>query len=51
MVIPGHGSICDQADLVYYQEMMIIIRDRIQAMIDKGKTVEEVKAVEAYPRL
>ncbi len=44
MVIPGHGRICDQADLVYYQEMMIIIRDRIQDMIDKGKTVEEVIA-------
>jgi cyclase len=43
MVIPGHGRICDQADLVYYQEMLIIIRDRIQDMIDKGKTLDEVK--------
>jgi glyoxylase-like metal-dependent hydrolase (beta-lactamase superfamily II) len=44
MVIPGHGRLCDQADLVYYQEMLIIIRDRIQNMIDKGMTVEEVQA-------
>ena len=44
MVIPGHGRICDQADLVYYQEMLIIIRDRIQNMIDKGMTADEVKA-------
>lgn len=43
MVIPGHGRICDQADVVYYQEMVIIIRDRIQAMIDKGMTLDEVK--------
>ena len=44
MVIPGHGRVCDQADVVYYQEMVIIIRDRIQAMIDKGMTVDQVKA-------
>ena len=43
MVIPGHGRICDQADLVYYQEMVIIIRDRIQNMINKGMTLDEVK--------
>jgi len=43
MVIPGHGRICDQADLVYYQEMLIIIRDRIQNMINKGMTVEQVQ--------
>ena len=43
MVIPGHGRICDQADLVYYQEMLIMIRDRIQDMIDKGKTLAEVQ--------
>ena len=43
MVIPGHGRICDQADVVYYQEMVIIIRDRIQDMIKKGMTLDEVK--------
>jgi cyclase len=43
MVIPGHGRICDQADVVYYQEMVIIIRDRIQDMISKGMTLDEVK--------
>lgn len=44
MVIPGHGRLCDQADLVFYQEMVTIIRDRIQAMIKKGMTLEQVKA-------
>ena len=44
MVIPGHGRLCNQADVVYYQEMVIIIRDRIQAMIDKGMTLEQVEA-------
>jgi len=43
-VIPGHGRLCDQADVVYYQEMLTIIRDRVQAMIKKGMTLEQVKA-------
>lgn len=44
MIIPSHGRLCDQADLVVYQEMLTIIRDRIQAMIDKGMSLEQVEA-------
>jgi cyclase len=44
MVIPGHGRLCDVADVVFYQEMVTIIRDRIQDMINKGMTLDQVKA-------
>jgi glyoxylase-like metal-dependent hydrolase (beta-lactamase superfamily II) len=44
MVIPGHGRLCDVADVVFYQEMVTIIRNRIQDMINKGMTLEQVKA-------
>ena len=44
MVIPGHGRLCDQADVVVYQEMVSIIRDRIQDMVNKGMTLEQVEA-------
>ena len=44
MIIPGHGWISDAGDLGYYRDMMIIIRDRIQVMIDKGMTLAQVKA-------
>ena len=44
MVIPGHGRLCDEADVVEYRDMLTIIRDRIQNMIQKGMTLEEVKA-------
>jgi cyclase len=44
MIIPGHGRVCDQADLVVYQEMITIIGDRIQDMIKKGMTLDQVKA-------
>jgi cyclase len=44
LIIPGHGRLCDVADVVYYQEMVIIIRDRIQELIKQGKTLDQVKA-------
>jgi cyclase len=43
-VIPGHGRLCDQADVVEYRDMATIIRDRIQNLIKKGMTLEQVKA-------
>ncbi len=43
-VIPGHGRQCDVADVVWYQEMVTIIRDRIQDMVNKGMTLDQVKA-------
>jgi cyclase len=44
MVIPGHGRLCDVADLDAYQQMVTIVRDRIRAMIKDGMTIEQVKA-------
>jgi cyclase len=44
MVVPGHGRICDQADVAYYRDMATIIRDRVQDMIKKAMTLEQVKA-------
>ena len=43
-VIPGHGRICDEADVVEYRDMVVIVRDRIEDMIKKGMTLEQVKA-------
>jgi len=43
-VIPGHGRLCEEADVVEYRDMVTIIRDRIADLIKKGKTLEEVKA-------
>jgi glyoxylase-like metal-dependent hydrolase (beta-lactamase superfamily II) len=44
LVIPGHGRLCDFGDVLNFREMTIIIRDRIQDMIKKGMTLEQVKA-------
>lgn len=44
LVIPGHGRLADQPDVVYYQQMLAIVRDRIRDMIGRGMTLEQVKA-------
>jgi hypothetical protein len=43
-VIPGRGRIADHAEVVYYRDMLTIVRDRIQDSIRKGMTLEQVKA-------
>ena len=43
MVIPGHGRLCDESEVAEYRDMMAIIRDRVQAMIKKGATLDQVK--------
>ena len=45
MIIPGHGRLCDTGDVANYRNMIAIIRDRIQDMIKKGMTLEQVKAL------
>jgi cyclase len=44
MIVPGHGRISDSADVAYYRDMVTIIRDRIQEMVKKGMTIDQVKA-------
>jgi cyclase len=45
-VIPGHGRIGDEADIIEYRDTMVIIRDRIEDMVGGGMTLEQVKAAE-----
>ena len=43
-IIPGHGRVCDEADVLEYRDMVTIIRDRVLDMAKKGMTLEQVKA-------
>jgi cyclase len=43
-IIPGHGRLCNEADVVEYRDMVTIVRDRIQAMVKKNMTLAQVKA-------
>jgi cyclase len=44
MIIPGHGRLADEADVVEVRDMTNILRDRIQDLVSKGMTLEQVKA-------
>jgi cyclase len=44
-IIPAQGRISDEHDLVMYRDMLVIVRDRIQAMVMKNRmTLDQVKA-------
>jgi glyoxylase-like metal-dependent hydrolase (beta-lactamase superfamily II) len=44
LIVPGHGRLSDSSDVAYYRDMVTTIRDRIQQMVEKGATLEQVKA-------
>ena len=44
LMVPGHGRLMDSADVAYYRDMLTIVRDRVQEMVKKGLTLEQVKA-------
>ena len=42
--MPGHGHVYDKLDLLEYRDAITIVRDRVQDLIDQGKTLAQVKA-------
>ena len=44
VIVAGHGRIGDAADVGYYRDMLMVVRDRIQRMLDRGMTLAQVKA-------
>lgn len=45
-VVPGHGPVSNRRELREYRHMLAAGRDRITALIDEGKTLEEVVAAD-----
>jgi cyclase len=43
-IIPGHGVTVDRNALIAHRDMILVIRDRVKALVDEGKTVDEVLA-------
>jgi glyoxylase-like metal-dependent hydrolase (beta-lactamase superfamily II) len=44
LVVPGHGYLCDEHEVVEYRDMVAIVRDRVQALIKKGATLDQARA-------
>src|SRR5712664_1922588 len=43
-IVPGHGPVAGRSDLQDYRDMLAQVRQRIQALIASGKTIEEAVA-------
>ena len=43
MVIPGHGRLSDEQDVIEYRDMVTIVRDRIREYVKRGMTLEQVR--------
>jgi cyclase len=48
-VIPGHGRVGDEADLVTFRDMLVIVRARIAELVAEGRTLAQVQ--QAKPAL
>jgi cyclase len=48
-VVPGHGRLCEQMDVVEYRDMVVNVRDNVEDLIKQGKTLDQAKA--AHPAL
>jgi glyoxylase-like metal-dependent hydrolase (beta-lactamase superfamily II) len=46
LVVPGHGHVGDQLDLVHYRDMITIIRDHVADLIKAGRTLDQIKAAQ-----
>ena len=44
LLVPGHGHVYDKFDLLEYRDAVTVVRDRVQDLIDDGKTLAQVKA-------
>jgi hypothetical protein len=44
MVVPGHGRLSDEQDVIEYRDMATIVRDRIREYVKRGMTLEQVKS-------
>jgi glyoxylase-like metal-dependent hydrolase (beta-lactamase superfamily II) len=45
-IIPGHGPLATRADLRKYVEILSVVRDRMQTLIDQGRSEDQVVAAD-----
>jgi glyoxylase-like metal-dependent hydrolase (beta-lactamase superfamily II) len=44
LIIPGRGRLCDEYEVSEYRDMLAIFRDRVQALINQGASLDQVIA-------
>jgi glyoxylase-like metal-dependent hydrolase (beta-lactamase superfamily II) len=50
-IIPGHGPLGNRDQLIAFRDMLVVVRDNIQALIDAGKTEAEIIAAKPTAEL
>jgi cyclase len=43
-IVPGHGPVATRSDLQNYRDMLVVVRQRISALIGAGRTMNETVA-------
>jgi cyclase len=43
-VIPGHGRVSEQMEVVDYRDMVVLVRDVVADLMKQGKTLDQIKA-------
>jgi glyoxylase-like metal-dependent hydrolase (beta-lactamase superfamily II) len=43
-IVPGHGDVVDKAAVTAHRDMMIVVRDRVEALVKQGKTLPDIMA-------
>ena len=44
IVVPGHGRLYDQYDVIEYRDMVTIVRDRVRDLVGAGQSLAQVQA-------
>ena len=44
IVIPGHGAIGDKAQLTYYRDLLVTVREKVATLKKQGKSLNEIVA-------
>jgi len=44
IIVPGHGYVSNEHEVLEYRDMAVIVRDRVQVMMNAGATLEQVQA-------
>ena len=43
VIVPGRGRLSDQTEVANYRDMATIVRDRVRDLIEKGRSLDDVK--------
>jgi cyclase len=44
LIVPGYGRICEESDVAEFRDMVVIIRDRVQDLVKKGMTWDQINS-------